>query len=622
MSTSQPQAPALIPLVRPPSFRPKRQTQSETSALRSPFFRPSNPRLSTIKTPSGTKRPAVVINDVPVKDEEKKSSLLGAWANLCNVTIGAGIVGLPYAIKEAGLITGTAMIIMCAIMTDYSLRQVITTGKRANVNSYETLLEATFGRPGFVFLSLNMFFLSYGAMLAYLTIIKDVLPILFGIAPDDDVMKRVVMAISSLVVILPLSMQRDMADLEKTSRLNVFLNLALVGIVTWYSPVVESVDVKGGLTEVIRQEMVWDTKRFFVGFGVASFAFVCQDSSFIIAGSLDNPTKSRWKIVTRAAMSTCCTLELIIGLGGYLAYQEHTLGNVLNNMEIHHWSGLVSRAILATTMFFAYPMNLYIARHACVVLCFEGISAHEGDDHTVLLRNDRRVILTWVLFIASLVPALLNINTGLILSATGAIGGSSLAYIGPGITFIAVYNAEFVGLIRTRWPSSRYLWRYPSVADNRHEQTMPFGVFTWYLLLMPLWSSMAQLGQNKMSEYIEKEELISPGIFKPKRVTVVVPTRTSQMNNDDRNNTIQLQRCPSDSAIETISNDEDSFLIHPKPIKQYGSVASLGTRLSTVELEEEMKKEDPTWTEFYVAMLYVGIGCVAMVLGLISILTK
>jgi hypothetical protein len=94
MNMSQPQAPALIPIIHPPSIRPKRQTQSENTALRSPFFRPSNPRLSTIKTPSGTKRPAVVINDVPVKDKEKKSSLLGAWANLCNVTIGAGIVGL------------------------------------------------------------------------------------------------------------------------------------------------------------------------------------------------------------------------------------------------------------------------------------------------------------------------------------------------------------------------------------------------------------------------------------------------------------------------------------------------------------------------------------------------
>lgn len=105
---------------------------------------------------------------------------------------------------------------------------------------------------------------------------------------------------------------------------------------------------------------------------------VCQDSSFIIAGSLDNPTKSRWKVVTQAAMSTCCTLELIMGICGYLAYQENTLGNVLNNMDIYHWSGLVSRAILATTMFFAYPMNLYVARHACVVLFFDGISAHEG----------------------------------------------------------------------------------------------------------------------------------------------------------------------------------------------------------------------------------------------------
>jgi amino acid permease len=30
---------------------------------------------------------------------------------------GAGIVGLPYAIKEAGLVAGTVMIILCAVLT-------------------------------------------------------------------------------------------------------------------------------------------------------------------------------------------------------------------------------------------------------------------------------------------------------------------------------------------------------------------------------------------------------------------------------------------------------------------------------------------------------------------------
>jgi hypothetical protein len=55
----------------------------------------------------------------------------------------------------------------------------------------------------------------------------------------------------------------------------------------------------------------------------------------------------------------------------------------------------------------------------------------------------------------------------------------------------------------------------------------------------------------------------------------------------------------------------------------YGSTAPcLATRLSAVEIEEEMKPNDPTWTEFYIAMFYVVIGVVAMALGLVSILTK
>lgn len=70
----------------------------------SPFFRPSNPRIAKIKTPQGTRRSTIVVKknvggeskDVTLQEQdlEKKTSLLGAYANLCNVTIGAGIVGL------------------------------------------------------------------------------------------------------------------------------------------------------------------------------------------------------------------------------------------------------------------------------------------------------------------------------------------------------------------------------------------------------------------------------------------------------------------------------------------------------------------------------------------------
>jgi len=93
--TSKPHAPALIPIHQPSSSRESKWKDAPVkAALRSPFFHPSNPRISTLQTPRGTARPSIVINDVTVKDLEKKSSLLGAYANLCNATIGAGIVCL------------------------------------------------------------------------------------------------------------------------------------------------------------------------------------------------------------------------------------------------------------------------------------------------------------------------------------------------------------------------------------------------------------------------------------------------------------------------------------------------------------------------------------------------
>ncbi len=81
----------------------KKKKQPQQNIPLSPFFRPSNPRLTTLNTPRGSQRPVIFVKkqvggehkDVPLEDDkEKKSSLLGAYANLCNVTIGAGIVGL------------------------------------------------------------------------------------------------------------------------------------------------------------------------------------------------------------------------------------------------------------------------------------------------------------------------------------------------------------------------------------------------------------------------------------------------------------------------------------------------------------------------------------------------
>eukprot|EP00986_Skeletonema_menzelii_P003267 scaffold980_cov140-Skeletonema_menzelii.AAC.6 len=590
-----------------------------TIAERSPFLRPSNPRL--IKKAQKSQI---------TKTKERKSSLLGAYANLCNVTMGAGIVGMPYAIKEAGLVSGTVMIIICAFLTEYSLRQLISLGKVADVNSYETLMEASFGRPGFIFLSVNMFLLSLGSMIAYLIIIKDTLPVLLQVAPDDEDTKRVIMFISSLLIILPLSLQRDISDLEKTSKFNVILNTILVALVAGFSPIKESVSASGGIIQLISDEKILDISTFFIGFGVCSFAFVCQDSSFIIAGSMSKPTKFRWKKVTQGAMLTCVILELTMGVSGYLAYQKNSVGNILNNMNTHHWSGITSRVIMVTTMFFAYPINLYIGRHACMVLFFKGVSAHEGDDARVLTRRDRRIILTLVLYISSLLPATFLEKTGMVLSATGAIGGSSLAYIGPGASYLAVYGHLFLDLVRSRWhdPSNR-CYGFPKKDEQRseaaiqaNEETSIRDTILWLALGMPIWCSIAQIGERQLAAHFEQEMLISPGIILPRRVTVK-PIRASTPM-------VHTQLIPPSNPIH-----ETSLLLDPNSTTSYESSQDNPQdqdkemqpmdridSFTSVEVKIEMDKTVPTMKEFCIAIGYIILGFVAMTFCLGSIIVQ
>ena len=56
---------------------------------------------------------------------KKKSSILGASSNLVNSIVGAGIIGIPYAMRMSGLWAGIFLLILVSALTDKSLRILI-----------------------------------------------------------------------------------------------------------------------------------------------------------------------------------------------------------------------------------------------------------------------------------------------------------------------------------------------------------------------------------------------------------------------------------------------------------------------------------------------------------------
>lgn len=394
----------------------------------------------------------------------------------------------------------------------------------------------------------------------------------------------------------------------------------------------------------------------FIGLGVLGFAFVCQHSAFLNAASLVRPTRDRWGKVTRRALVICLVLESSCGIFGYLAFLDETEGNVLNNFShlrndpMARMTGQVGRILICATMFVVYPVDSFVLRHVCVVFFFRGRKAQEGDAESVLERWDRRVGTTVAIYVITMVPALLTKNVGNVLAISGTIGASCLAYIGPGLIYMAVYGEEFLSLVDETWgvrgaavsssssssattddnnslESSSLL---ANIASPKPETICEklFKDILWYILLMPLWCIIADRGQKRLDFFRMKESTKSPHmsrIASEQRVNTVTGTSSRQQRHQaDEDDEEEDRGGPSSSMRGSLSYND---LGVGNSSNNYGSTTNdrtQSTSTPTIVAREVLVSdvEIPTWSDFIVAIFFIAFGLVALSAGMVSIFLK
>lgn len=311
----------------------------------------------------------------------------------------------------------------------------------------------------------------------------------------------------------------------------------------------------------------------------------------------------------------------------------------------------LARGLLCTTMFFVYPMDSFVCRHVLVVLFFRGRRAHEGDDASVLNRRDRRVAVTLIVYFSSLIPALLVENVGSVLAVTGTIGASCLAYIGPGLIYMAVYGEQFLQKVDEIWgssdvaddkrqpssggdvESSRLLAHKIPEADSEQKQSpsilnrLAKGV-AWHLFLMPIWCLIAHIGKKRLAEFQEANALKSPHINRLGKCATPDPR-------------LEIKKLTRSSSLRE-GNDR---MVRPESVPSfgpkvlpYGAVlggnkgigAAILAKKRTEKSPEKTRSQDgeeaadvdvpPTWYDFCVAIFFIVFGMVALCAGMVSIL--
>jgi sodium-coupled neutral amino acid transporter 11 len=67
---------------------------------------------------------------------------------------GAGIIGQPYALRQAGLFTGIALLVGLTILVDWTIQLIVINSKLSGADSFQGTVEHCFGKPGLVAISL------------------------------------------------------------------------------------------------------------------------------------------------------------------------------------------------------------------------------------------------------------------------------------------------------------------------------------------------------------------------------------------------------------------------------------------------------------------------------------
>lgn len=205
---------------------PPPYTDSPRSGRRHP--RQSIPLLTDIEAPSVTLAASPWGNDDVHEWAERerlrpKSGLRSAFMNMANSIIGAGIIGQPYAFRQAGLLTGVILLIGLTVTVDWTIRLIVINSKLSGSNSFQGTVQHCFGKTGLIAISVAQWAFAFGGMIAFCIIVGDTIPhVMAAVFPglgDIPVLgllvnRKAVIVIFVMGVSYPLSLYRDIAKVS------------------------------------------------------------------------------------------------------------------------------------------------------------------------------------------------------------------------------------------------------------------------------------------------------------------------------------------------------------------------------------------------------------------------
>nr|XP_020450389.1 putative sodium-coupled neutral amino acid transporter 11 [Monopterus albus] len=372
--------------------------------------------------PSSEEGTTLITHEKPAGNP--RSSTISACFNFINSIIGSGIIGLPYALNQAGLPFGLLLLIVVAFITDYSIILLIRGGNLSGTSSYQSLVQNTFGFPGFLILSALQFLYPFIAMISYNITIGDTLTKVFqripGVGPDHILAERhFVIVLSTLAFTLPLSLYRKIKKLGRVSLLSMVLTLTTVTIAVIRAATLGP--------QIPPTENAWTFAKWnaIQAVGVMSFAFICHHNSFLIYGSLEQPSLAHWSRVTHVSVGSALIISAAFAVAGYTTFTGYTQGDIFENYCRNDNLATFGRFCFGLSIITTFPLEFFVTRE----LSTNAIYSRD-------LSKAEHVVVTLLIIVVCTSVSLVYDCLGVVLELNGILSATPLIFIIPSVCFL------------------------------------------------------------------------------------------------------------------------------------------------------------------------------------------
>ncbi|KAL9555031.1 hypothetical protein MBANPS3_002541 [Mucor bainieri] len=350
--------------------------------------------------------------------------------NLVNATVGAGIIGLPFAIAHAGFFTGIFASIIVAVLAQMGLYMLVVAGQRVGSYKYALLVEHLLGRPGYHFLNFMICVQAGGGAVSYFILLGDSLPLLFQrYLPQYPILgdRTFILIFVGIACVLPLNMSRSIGSLARWSIISVACLPIILLTILIRAPAYAPKE---------RIPLEWVGPDVFGALGIMAFAFTCHQVALPNFLTLENQSTHSWKLTTVLSTGISWLISMTFAVTGYLCFGTNVQSNLFMNFASDDPLINVGRFALSVSMILTIPMGIFPTREAIQKsLGFETASKQPT--------NTQHYTVTIVLFAVILGLSVAVRSLGTVYSIVGGFSATTLAYILPAASYLVTRSVYY-----------------------------------------------------------------------------------------------------------------------------------------------------------------------------------